>query len=403
VWWQEEIQCGQEWHGEIDRAIQGAGAIIVLWSKKSTNSIWVKHEASQAIAKSVYTPIRIELVEIESPYNRIQATDMLNWSGDLHHPGWQDLFFRLKQLIPGPIPFRKRLWNFILEQRLALLFLTITCFAVYLLLTQSRTLESQIVKQEEIFSNIQRTLQPLKVCEVFISDLEVPMSQNEFSDYKKMLDSGIKVNMSTYPKLEFGVNVPAVAYDKNGSNIPTLISFSDKSAYFPSRHQTLISGVISVSNISISIYKKSINPKEFEPFSSGGFKAPDLNINLYSHYNNDITSELQSIELGYQLEEKKYILSGWFISNEKQWKDNSRKIISLPDLDSVQIFLSIGPLGLSGPSSKDYLSLRRKFEFGSFSIKFNNTEVWINSKDLIKHTSSNGSVFWEFRYRVPNE
>jgi adenylate cyclase len=42
VWWAENLQCGQEWHGEIDKAIEDAGAIIVLWSKNSYVSPWVK-------------------------------------------------------------------------------------------------------------------------------------------------------------------------------------------------------------------------------------------------------------------------------------------------------------------------------------------------------------------------
>lgn len=95
VWWQEEIQCGQEWHGEIDKAIVEAGAIIVLWSKQSMHSQWVKHEASQAIVRSVYAPVRIEPMEIESPYDRIQATDLIKWEGDTKHAGFQNLNKRI--------------------------------------------------------------------------------------------------------------------------------------------------------------------------------------------------------------------------------------------------------------------------------------------------------------------
>jgi len=161
---------------------------------------------------------------------------------------------------------------------------------------------------------------------------------------------------------------------------------------------------MSVSNISISIYKKNIDPKEFEPFNSGGSHAPDLAIDLYSYQNDDLTSQLQPMDIGYQIDEKKYILDGRFISDEKQWKDKTRNIVSLPDLDGVQIFLGIGPIGHEKSFiNKKFLSLRSKFEFGSFNIEFNNTELWVNSKDLIKHISSKGSVFWEFRYNLPKE
>jgi TIR domain len=87
VWWQEEIQCGEEWHGEIDKAVSDAAAIVVLWSKKSILSPWVRHEASQAIVRGVYTPVRIEPMTIGSPYDRIQATDLFDWHGESSHPG----------------------------------------------------------------------------------------------------------------------------------------------------------------------------------------------------------------------------------------------------------------------------------------------------------------------------
>jgi hypothetical protein len=35
VWWQEDIQCGREWHGDIDTALSLAGCVVVLWSNAS--------------------------------------------------------------------------------------------------------------------------------------------------------------------------------------------------------------------------------------------------------------------------------------------------------------------------------------------------------------------------------
>jgi hypothetical protein len=157
VWWQEEIQCGQEWHGEIDKAIEEAAAIIVLWSKRSMSSSWVKHEASQAISKRMYAPVRIEMLEIESPFNRIQATDMFNWAGDTSHPGYQNLMVRLKELVPEPVPFAKRVVRFIWKERIAAVLFLITTAALYLLVTQSYVLNDQMKKQDHLLLNVQQT------------------------------------------------------------------------------------------------------------------------------------------------------------------------------------------------------------------------------------------------------
>ncbi|KQS92086.1 TIR domain-containing protein [Chryseobacterium sp. Leaf394] len=162
VWWQEEIQCGQEWHGEIDKAIEQAGAIVVLWSTRSMKSPWVRHEASQATIRDVYTPVRIEIMEVDSPYNRIQATDIINWDGNLTHPGFQNLLVRLNELMPPPVPFWRQTKRFLWKQRAVLVISVIAFYALFLLLRQSTVLKQQIKKQDETFKNVQQQRQVLQ-------------------------------------------------------------------------------------------------------------------------------------------------------------------------------------------------------------------------------------------------
>lgn len=176
VWWQESIQCGQEWHGEIDKAVESAGAIIVLWSKCSMSSRWVKHEASQAMIRGIYTPVPIELMGIETPYNRIQATDLINWSGEQNHPGYQNLLIRLSELMPKPIPFWVQFSNLVWIHRTTVVISIIALTALVLLFKQGQIqkqqaiqLHSQIEKQEETFLNVQRSLDPIKDFEIRIT------------------------------------------------------------------------------------------------------------------------------------------------------------------------------------------------------------------------------------------
>ena len=78
VWWDRDIQCGQVWSEVLDNAVKRTGCIVVLWSMQSVRSRWVMHEASSAFDRGVYAPVRIDLCDIEAPYNRIQATDILH-------------------------------------------------------------------------------------------------------------------------------------------------------------------------------------------------------------------------------------------------------------------------------------------------------------------------------------
>src|SRR5205823_625089 len=77
-----------------------AGCVVVLWSPSAIGSPWVRHEASQAMARGVYAPCRIAMVPIDVPFNQVQATDLLDWRGEENHPGIQRLMRRVDELLP---------------------------------------------------------------------------------------------------------------------------------------------------------------------------------------------------------------------------------------------------------------------------------------------------------------
>lgn len=118
VWWDAEIQCGQEWAQALDDAVRDAACVMVLWSKRSISSPWVRHEASQAIARRVYLPCRIDLVPLEPPFERIQASDLIEWQGDRAHGGFRNMIARLNELIPPPSSLPKRVAAALWKNRL---------------------------------------------------------------------------------------------------------------------------------------------------------------------------------------------------------------------------------------------------------------------------------------------
>lgn len=105
----------------------------MLWSEKSIASEWVRHEASQAIARGVYAPCRIELVKLEPPYDRIQATDLIDWNGDKTNAGFRDLLQRIDTLVPAPIPLSHRIGGWLRRNAFAIGASFIAVLAIWLL------------------------------------------------------------------------------------------------------------------------------------------------------------------------------------------------------------------------------------------------------------------------------
>jgi hypothetical protein len=91
VWWDSEIPPGKTWDEMIERELGSASCVVVLWSATSLAKSWVKAEAAEALAREVLVPALIEAVVPPLAFRQIQAAPLMDWRGDLDHPGFQQL------------------------------------------------------------------------------------------------------------------------------------------------------------------------------------------------------------------------------------------------------------------------------------------------------------------------
>jgi len=82
VWWDRTIAAGKEFDVAIEEAIEQSRCMIVLWSKHSIESRWVKTEASEGVDRQILVPILIEDVKIPLAFKRLHAASLINWDGD---------------------------------------------------------------------------------------------------------------------------------------------------------------------------------------------------------------------------------------------------------------------------------------------------------------------------------
>ena len=60
VWWDRHIPPGKSFDEVISKALNAARCVIVLWFKASTQSNWVKDEASEGARRNILMPVLIE-------------------------------------------------------------------------------------------------------------------------------------------------------------------------------------------------------------------------------------------------------------------------------------------------------------------------------------------------------
>ena len=82
VWWDRDIRAGEEFDHVIDQAIKKSKAIVVVWSKTSINSRWVKEEAEDGIETDTLVPVTIDAVTIPRGFRRIQACELQDAEDD---------------------------------------------------------------------------------------------------------------------------------------------------------------------------------------------------------------------------------------------------------------------------------------------------------------------------------
>jgi hypothetical protein len=91
VWWDRKIIAGQPFDHAIEFELESAKSVVVLWSRHSVESEWVKNEAAVAAEGGVLVPALIDSVKLPLEFRRKQTADLIGWQGDPSHGGYQAL------------------------------------------------------------------------------------------------------------------------------------------------------------------------------------------------------------------------------------------------------------------------------------------------------------------------
>src|SRR2546425_6582364 len=102
VWWDRRIPAGRSWRSVLEEALGQMRGMVVLWSKRSIESDWVKEEAEEARELGKLVPVLIESVKPPVGFRAIQAADLSDWDGSSDASGAQQLIADLESLVGKP-------------------------------------------------------------------------------------------------------------------------------------------------------------------------------------------------------------------------------------------------------------------------------------------------------------
>jgi TIR domain len=110
VWWDHKIRIGKTFDQVIEEEIAKAKCVVVLWSKESIVSDWVKAEAAEGRKRQILAPALIDDVTIPLEFRRIETARLHDWK-ELDHPELDLLLFLMKTNLVAD-PTQRRVSNF---------------------------------------------------------------------------------------------------------------------------------------------------------------------------------------------------------------------------------------------------------------------------------------------------
>ncbi len=107
VWFDKKIAPGGKYDEVIQGALDDAKCVIVLWSKASVESDWVKEEADKGKERDRLVPVLIDDVEVPLGFGRLHTANLVHWKGGRTHDEFKELSRSVAQKLGGELDSRR--------------------------------------------------------------------------------------------------------------------------------------------------------------------------------------------------------------------------------------------------------------------------------------------------------
>src|SRR6185503_9810739 len=86
VFWDRRIRAGSSWDEVIERELRAAKCVVVLWSRASVASRWVKAEARHGLQRDILVPAQLDSGDLPIEFAAIESAQLQRWTGSGDDP-----------------------------------------------------------------------------------------------------------------------------------------------------------------------------------------------------------------------------------------------------------------------------------------------------------------------------
>ena len=106
LWWDAMIAGGEAYSRSISDALEKADLVIVLWSKRSVESDWVKDEAGHGRDRHRLIPLSVDGTQPPLGFRQYQVIDLSHWHGRKDAPEIAAIQRAIQSVLHGEHPMQ---------------------------------------------------------------------------------------------------------------------------------------------------------------------------------------------------------------------------------------------------------------------------------------------------------
>lgn len=103
VWWDRHLLAGENFHKEIERALNAARCVVTVWSEHSIESKWVVAESGQGDKRGVLIPLVYRPANIPLAFQTYHNADFQQWRGGVDEDCFQSVLRSIERVLKRPV------------------------------------------------------------------------------------------------------------------------------------------------------------------------------------------------------------------------------------------------------------------------------------------------------------
>jgi hypothetical protein len=97
-----EATGGERFNDVIEKALKESKCVVVMWSKRSVESLYVKDEATYALNRNKLVPVMIEEVELPFRFEGLHTPSLIGWDGSKDGSDFRKLVEDIAAIVGPP-------------------------------------------------------------------------------------------------------------------------------------------------------------------------------------------------------------------------------------------------------------------------------------------------------------